>query len=118
MDLPKGRRALQNKWVFKLKKDGDKLVKYKARLVVNDFHQKKGIDFDEIFSPMMKMCSIWVVLGLTASLNLKPEQLDVKIAFLDGDLNAQIYMVQSEGFEVKRNEHMVCRLKNSLYDLK
>ncbi|CAL5395058.1 unnamed protein product [Camellia sinensis] len=65
--LPQDRKPLQNKWVFKLKKDGSgKLVKYKARLVVKGFRQKKGIDFDEIFSPVVKMTSIQVVLGLAA----------------------------------------------------
>ena len=58
---------MKNKWVSKLKKDGDKLVKYKAWLVVKGFSQKQGIDFDEIFSPVVKMSSIRVVLGLIAS---------------------------------------------------
>ena len=56
--LPKGRKALKNKWVFKLKKDDKKPLKYKARLVMKGFDQKQGIDFDEIFSPIVKMCSI------------------------------------------------------------
>lgn len=116
--LPKGKKALKNKWVFKLKKDGEKLVKYKARLVVKGFGQKKGIDFDEIFSPVVKMTSIRVVLGLVASLDLELEQLDVKTTFLHGDLEEEIYMVQPEGFEVRGKEHMVCRLKKSLYGLK
>jgi hypothetical protein len=72
--------------VFKLKKDGEKLVKYKARLVVKGFNQKQGIDFDEIFSPVVKMSSIRVILGLTASLDLELEQMDVKTVFLHGDL--------------------------------
>ena len=72
--------------MFKLKKDGEKLVKYKARLVVKGFAQKQGIDFDEIFSPVVKMTSIRVVLGLVASMDLELEQLDVKTAFLHGDL--------------------------------
>ena len=119
VELPKGRKALWNKWVFKLKKDSDgKLLKYKARLVVKGFGQKKGIDFDEIFSPVVKMSSIRVVLSLTASLDLELEQLDVKTAFLHGDLNEEIYMSQPEGFEVKGKEHMVCKLKKSLYGLK
>ena len=119
VELPKGRKALRNKWVFKLKKDSDgKLLKYKARLVVKGFGQKKGIDFDEIFSPVVKMSYIRVVLGLTASLDLELEQLDVKTAFLHGDLNEEIYMSQPEGFEVKGKEHMVCKLKKSLYGLK
>ena len=84
--------------MFKLKKDGEKLVKYKARLVVKGFNQKQGIDFDEIFSPVVKMSSIRVILGLIASLDLELEKMDVKTAFLHGDLEEEIYMVQPEGF--------------------
>ena len=87
IELPKGRKELKHKWVFKLKNDDKKLLKYKARLVVKGFGQKKGINFDEIFSPVMKMCSIRVILGLVASMNLELEQLDVKTAFLHGDLD-------------------------------
>nr|KYP66486.1 Retrovirus-related Pol polyprotein from transposon TNT 1-94 [Cajanus cajan] len=118
VQLPKGRRVLKNKWVFKLKKDGDKLVRHKARLVVKGFSQKQGIDFEEIFSPVVKMCSIRVILGLVASMDLELEQLDVKTAFLHGDLDEEIYMEQPEGFEVKGKEDMVCKLKKSLYGLK
>ena len=58
---------MKNKWVFKLKRGDDNFVKYKARLVVKGYGQKKGIDFDEIFSPVVKLSSIRVVLGLVAS---------------------------------------------------
>ena len=92
VELPKGKKVLKNKWVFKLKKDGDKLVKYKTRLVIKGFSQKQGINFDEIFSPVVKMSSIRVVLGLVASLVLELKQLDVKTAFLHGDLKEEIYM--------------------------
>ncbi|GJT81402.1 retrovirus-related pol polyprotein from transposon TNT 1-94 [Tanacetum coccineum] len=67
-----------------------------ARLVVKGFSQKRGIDFDEIFSPVVKMRSIRVVLGLAASLDLEVEQMDVKTAFLHGDLDKEIYMEQPE----------------------
>lgn len=91
--LPKGKRAPKNKWVYKLKiEEQNSQLRYKARLVVKGFGQKKGIDFEEIFSPVVKMSSIWVVLGLAASLNLKIEQLDVKTAFLHGDVEEEIYM--------------------------
>ena len=117
--LPEGKKALKNKWVFKLKKDGQgKLMKHKARLVVKGFQQKKGIDFDEIFSPVVKMMSIRVILGLVASLNLELEQMDVKTAFLHGDLEEEIYMEQPEGFAAPGKDHLVCRLKKSLYGLK
>ena len=118
VELPKGKKVLRNKWVFKLNKDGDKLVKYKARLVVKGFSQKQGIDFDEIFSPIVKMSSIRVVLGLVANLDLELKQLDLKTAFLHGDWKEEIYMDQLEGFKVKGKEHMVCKLKKSLYGLK
>ena len=91
-ELPNNREALENKWVFKLKNDDEKLLKYKTRLVVKGFGQKQGIEFDKIFSPVIKMCSIRVILGLATSMNLELEQLDVKIAFMDGDLDEGILM--------------------------
>jgi len=79
--------------VFKLKIDEHCLQpRNKSRLVMKGFGQEKGIDFEEIFSPVVKMSSFRVVLGLTASLNLEVEQLDVKIAFLHGDLDEEIYI--------------------------
>ena len=117
--LPKGKRALKNKWVYRLKtQEHSSQPKYKARLVVKGFSQKKGIDFEEIFSPVVKMSSIRVVLGIAASLNLEIEQLDVKTAFLHGDLEEEIYMEQPEGFKESGKENLVCRLKKSLYGLK
>lgn len=86
--------------------------------MVKDFGQKKGIKFEEIFSLVVKMTSIQVLLGLTASMDLEIKQLDVKTAFLHGYLEEKIYMHQLEGFEVKGKEHMVCRLRKSLYGLK
>ena len=85
IELPKRRKSLKNKWVFKLKNDDEKLLKYKARLMVKGFGQKQGIDFDEIFSLVVKMCSIRVILGLATSMNLELKQLDVKTTFLHGD---------------------------------
>ncbi|KAL5838732.1 hypothetical protein ACOSQ3_015901 [Xanthoceras sorbifolium] len=117
--LPQGKKALKNKWVYKIKsEEGSSQPRYKARLVVKGFGQNKGVDFEEIFSPVVKMSSIRVVLGLAASLNLEVEKLDVKTAFLHGDLDEEIYMEQREGFQVKGKEKLVCRLKKSLYGLK
>ena len=119
MKLPQGKKALINKWVYKLKNEnnGSQLM-YKAQLVVKGFNHKKGIDFEEIFSPMVKMSSIRVALGLAACLNLEVEQLDVKTAFLHGDLEEEIYVQQPEGYEVKGKENLVCKLKKSLYGIK
>ena len=85
MKLPKGKKAFKNKWVYKLKKKGKgNLVKYKARLVVKGFVQKKDINFDEIFSTVVKFSSIRTILGLEASQDFEIEQLCnvPKIAFL------------------------------------
>ena len=107
--LPKGMRALNNKWVFIVKVEKHNLKpRYKARLIVKGFGQREGIDFDKIFSPVVKMSSIRTVLGLAASLNLEIEQMDVKTAFLHGDLEEEIYMEQPEGFKVEGKENFVC----------
>ena len=117
--LPKGKRALKNRWVYRVKQEEHtSQPRYKARLVVKGFSQKKGIDFDEIFSPVVKMSSICVVLGLAASLDLEIQQMDVKTAFLHSDLDKEIYMEQPKGFAVKGKEDYVCKLKKSLYGLK
>jgi len=76
------------------------LPRYKARLVVEGFRQKKGVDFNEIFSPVVKMSSIRTVLSLAVTLDLEVEQMDVKTTFLHGNLEEEIYMKQPDGFLV------------------
>ncbi|MCO5599975.1 hypothetical protein L7F22_054082 [Adiantum nelumboides] len=101
-ELPQGKQALPCKWVYKKKyTTEDPELKYKARLVAKDFKQKKGVDFDEIFSPVVKMTTLRLVLGLVATEDLELNQMDVKTAFLHGDLEKDIYMVQPEGFEME-----------------
>ncbi|GJR08587.1 retrovirus-related pol polyprotein from transposon TNT 1-94 [Tanacetum coccineum] len=117
--LPGGRKPIGNKWVYKIKKNGDDQVeRYRARLVVKGYAQKEGIDFNEIFSPVVRMITVRVVLALCATYDLHLEQLDVKTAFLHGNLEEEIYMLQPEGFEQKGKENLVCRLNKSLYGLK
>jgi hypothetical protein len=116
--LPAGKRALQNKWVYKLKEEYGGKTRYKDRLVVKGFAQKKGIDFDEIISLIVKMTSIRTILNLVAVEDLHLEQLDVKTAFLHGDLEEEIYMQHPQGYEVKAKENLVCRLKKIFHGLK
>ena len=117
-ELPKGKKALHNKWVYRLKNEHDGSKRYKARLVVKGFEQKHGIDYSEVFSPVVKNTTIRLVLGMVASENLHLEQLDVKTAFLHGDLEKKIYIHQPEGFIVQGKENLVCKLTKSLYGLK
>uniref|UniRef100_A0A2N9IBB7 Integrase catalytic domain-containing protein n=1 Tax=Fagus sylvatica TaxID=28930 RepID=A0A2N9IBB7_FAGSY len=117
--LPQGRKAIGNKWVYKIKRDGnDQVERYRARLVVKGFAQKEGIDFNEIFSPVVRLTTVRVVLAMCATFDLYLEQLDVKTAFLHGELEEEIYMLQPEGFEEKGKENLVCKLNKSLYGLK
>ncbi|RVX16420.1 Retrovirus-related Pol polyprotein from transposon TNT 1-94 [Vitis vinifera] len=117
-ELPIGKKALHNKWVYRIKNEHDGSKRYKARLVVKGFQQKEGIDYTEIFSPVVKMSTIRLVLGMVAVENLHLEQLDVKTAFLHGDLEEDLYMIQPEGFIVQGQENLVCKLRKSLYGLK
>ncbi|KAM3204267.1 hypothetical protein P3L10_027676 [Capsicum annuum] len=88
---------LQYRWVFWVKyEDGNPIPLYKARLVVKGFNQKKGVDFDELFSPIVKMAAIRVVLGLAASLDLEVEQMDVKTSFLHSDLDGGLLHILAE----------------------
>ena len=90
---------------------------YKSKLVVKGFAQKKCIDFDEIFSPIVKMTSIRTIFSLVVVEDFHLKQLDVKTIFLHGGLEED-YMHQPQGYEVKGNENLDCRLKKSLYGLK
>ncbi|RVW87889.1 Retrovirus-related Pol polyprotein from transposon TNT 1-94 [Vitis vinifera] len=117
-ELPVGKKALHNKWVYRIKNEHDGSKRYKARLVVKGFQQKEGIDYTEIFSPVVNMSTIRLVLGMVAVENLHLEQLDVKTAFLHGDLEEDLYMIQPEGFIVQGQENLVCKLRKSLYGLK
>eukprot|EP00253_Pinus_taeda_P007621 PITA_07621 len=93
VELPKDRKTMGCKWVFKLKRGvNDTEDMYKARLVAKGFSQKVGIDIHKIFSPVVKIVSIRIVLALVALLDLGLQQLDVKTAFLHGDLDEEIYM--------------------------
>ena len=93
VSFPVGKTTFPNKRVYTLKEEDGGKQRYKARLMVKGFAQKKGIDSDEIFSPV-KMTSIRTILSLVAVEDLHLEQLDVKTTFLHGDLEEEIYMQQ------------------------
>eukprot|EP00253_Pinus_taeda_P016109 PITA_16109 len=116
--LPKGCKLVRCKWVYRTKYGPDgKVDKHKARLFAKGFSQVEGIDYTETFSPVAKMNSIHLVLSLAVSLKWEVHQMDVKSAFLHGDLHEEIYMEQPVGF-VQTDSSLVCRLKKSLYGLK
>ncbi|KAH9782721.1 Integrase catalytic domain-containing protein [Citrus sinensis] len=115
--LPKGKRAIGNKWVYTKKQGSSNQTtpRYKARLVAKGFTQKEGIDYNEVFSPVVKHTSIRILLTLVAEYELELAQLDVKMAFLHGDLEEEIYMIQPCGFRVAGKENHVCRSQEERY---
>ena len=117
-ELTAGKRALLNKWVFRIKTEPYGKRMFKDRLMVKGYSQRKGIDYAKIFSSAVKLTSIRIMLSVVASDNLHLEQMDVKTAFLHGDLDKEIYMQQPEGFVVPGKEHMGCKLTRSVYGLK
>ena len=119
VDLPKGCKPLGHKWIFKrkLKVDGT-IEKYKARLVVKGFRQTEGVDYFDTYAPVSRKTSIRIVIALAALFDMEIHQMDVKTAFLNGELEEEIYMEQPEGFVVPGKEHQVCKLVKSLYGLK
>ncbi|KAK1410847.1 hypothetical protein QVD17_37388 [Tagetes erecta] len=102
--LPPGKRVLQNKWTYRIKEDHKGCKRYKALLVAKGFQQKKGVDYNEIFSPVVKITTIRLILSIVVAEGLHIEQLDAKIAFLHGNLDDEIYMTQPEGFQVLSDE--------------
>ncbi|KAL1214071.1 Retrovirus-related Pol polyprotein from transposon TNT 1-94 [Cardamine amara subsp. amara] len=119
VELPDGFKTVGCKWIFKTKRDSKgNIERYKARLVAKGFTQKDGIDYTETFSPVSKKDSLRIVLGLVAHYDLELHQMDVKTAFLNGELEEEVYMDQPEGFVTAGKENLVCRLRKSIYGLK
>lgn len=112
---PKNHRVVGCKWIFKVKEGASEAdnPRYKASLVAKGYSQQERIDFNEIYSPVVKHTSIRMILALVAHYDLELEQLDVKTALLHGELEETIYMSQTEGLITTSRKDMVCLLKKS-----
>uniref|UniRef100_A0A5S6QQU2 Integrase catalytic domain-containing protein n=1 Tax=Trichuris muris TaxID=70415 RepID=A0A5S6QQU2_TRIMR len=119
VDLPQGKKTITSKWVFKMKPDSQgRAHTYKARLVARGFSQKYGLDYDETFAPVVRHETVRVLFTVAAARRLHVRHLDVKCAYLNGELEEEIYMEQPQGFVVPGKESKVLRLKKSIYGLK
>jgi hypothetical protein len=118
-DLPAGHRPIGLKWIFKVKRDESGAVqKHKARLVAKGFVQRHGIDYDEVYAPVARLESVRRLLALVGHSGWQVHHMDVKTAFLNGELNEEVYVSQPPGFEAPNRRGKVLRLHKALYGLK
>jgi hypothetical protein len=119
-ELPKGQKPIGLKWVYKLKKDSSgTVVKHKAWLVANakGYVQRQRIDFDEVFALVARLDTVRLLLVLAAQEGWEIHHMDVKSAFLNGELEEEVYVAQPSGICAKGEEHKVLKLHKALYGL-
>jgi hypothetical protein len=117
--LLKDKKAIGCKWVYKVKHNVDGSVsRYKARLFVKGYAQTYGIDYEETYSPVVKMTNVRAIITMASTKGWSLHQMDVKNAFLHGDLQEEVYMEQPPGYVDQTHLNLVYRLKKALYGLK
>ena len=117
--VPSNFKPIGCKYVYKVKlKPNGSLERHKALLVVKGYSQTTGLDYFETFSPMVKPTTIWIVFPLAMSKNWHVKQLDMRNAFLHGELGEYMFMVQPHSLVDSNNPFYVCKLQKALYGLK
>jgi hypothetical protein len=117
VQLPESRRAIPCMWIFKRKLNADgTLERYKARLVIKGFHQRRNLDYDLVFAPVVRASTIRLFFSIVAAKDLECHAIDIKNAFIQGDVEEDIYMLQPPGHEDGTDN--VLKLQKSLYGLK
>ncbi|EEB89105.1 hypothetical protein MPER_12841, partial [Moniliophthora perniciosa FA553] len=118
VELPPGQKAIGSKWVYRIKHKADgSIERFKARLVAKGFSQRLGFDYSETFASTMRQNTLRTVLALAAVEDLHLRSIDISHAFINSDIDTEIYMTQPEGFR-QGGPRIVCRLDKSLYGLK
>ena len=117
--MPKNKSIIGTKWVSMNKLDGDGIVtRKKERLIAKGYSREEGIDYDETYAPVARLGAIRMFLAFAAYSNFKVYQMDVKSAFLNGELEEEVYVEQPPGFEDSEFSDFVYLLYKALYGLK
>ncbi|GJV89244.1 putative RNA-directed DNA polymerase [Tanacetum coccineum] len=117
-DLPEGKRVIGTKWVFRNKRDErGTIIKNKARLVAQGYRQEEGVDYDEVFAPVARIEAIRLFLAFASFMGFIVYQMDVKSAFLYGNITEEVYVKQPPGFEDPAHPNKVYRVVKALYGL-
>ena len=119
VDLPPGRTTVKNRWVYITKRDtkGD-IIRYKVRLVAKGFTQTAGLDYEETFTPVARLDSLRLLLTIATIFDWDIHHVDIKLVYLNGHLDKELYMDQLRGFETHEGGKKVCRLLKAIYGLK
>jgi hypothetical protein len=116
---PEGKSVVTSKWIYKIKHAVDgSIEKHKARFVARGFSHVEGIDYEETFALVARYTSIYTSIALAASMGWRLHQMDVKTAFLNGEIEEEVYIEQPDGFVIHEQKSHVCRLKKAMYGLK
>ena len=115
IDPPDGVRTIECKWIYKKKDMNGNVHIYKARLVAKGFRQVQGVHYDETFSPVAMLNSVRIILAIAAYFDYEIWQIDVKTAFLNGNLAEDLYMMQPEGFVDPTNAGKICKLQKEIH---
>jgi Reverse transcriptase (RNA-dependent DNA polymerase) len=119
MSLPKGKKPVGCKWVYKIKYNSDVTIeRHKARLVAKCFTQTYGLDYQETFAPIAKMSTVRILLSIAVNLGWSLCQMDVKNTFLQGTLEEEVYMSLPPSYKNDTDDNLVCKLHKSIYGLK
>ena len=116
---PKDTNVVGNRWVYTIKRDAyGNITKFKGRLVAQGYSQTHGVDYDEVFSPVVRFATLRTLLALANANDWEIHQMDVTTAYLNGELDCDVYMEQPIGFVDLEHSDYVCKLGKSLYGLK
>jgi hypothetical protein len=119
--LPRGKRAIGSQWVFKIKRNSDRSIDhYKGCIVAKGYSQREGLDYTETFTPTARFGALRTIIALAALEDMELESIDIATAFLNGTIDAKVYMLKLEGIEIPGYEgpEWVLKLLKALYGIK